>query len=285
MTLDNLVIEYEQKRNDAQSLSAKFQGLVAFLKERTQHLSFQSELKSYLENSEEISSLIKFLGLSPDYKQKLIGPLSHRSFCHENTVVTKHSYERFEFLGDTVLGLVVSTRLFSEFGELSEGELSRLRGSLVNEDTLSKLADSFSLSRFILVGKGEFKSKGHEANPVKADVLEALLGVVYLSDGLEKAQEVFERIVVQYEKSTGDKFFSKDRLQNFDAKSRLQELTMKLYKSTPVYKETQKECGGFIIELYIENKMVVKVEAPSKKQGQREAARICLNDELYITKK
>lgn len=285
MTLENLVIEYEQNTDDALSLSAKFQGIVAFLKERTQNSSFQSSLKIYLENSKEILRLRTFLGLSSDYASELIGPLSHRSFCHENSFVTRLSYERFEFLGDTVLGLIVSTKLFNDFSEISEGELSRLRGSLVNEDTLSKLADSFSLSQYILVGKGEFKSKGHESKAVKADVLEALLGLVFLREGIDKASETFFRITSHYEKISGESLFSKERLVEFDSKSRLQELTMKLYKSIPVYKEREMISGGFEVELYVEGVKVASVTGHSKKIGQREAAKICLNEKTYIIKK
>lgn len=285
MTLETLVLEYEQNTDDALSLSAKFQGIVAFLKERTQNSSFQSALKLYLENSKELMSLRNFLGLSDKYKNILVGPLSHRSFCHENSFVTKLSYERFEFLGDTVLGLIVSTKLFNDYSDISEGELSRLRGSLVNEDTLSKLADSFSLSQYILVGKGEYKSKGHESKAVKADVLEALLGLVYLTDGIEKASETFFTITSHYEKESGQKLFSKERLSEFDAKSRLQELTMKLYKSIPVYKERELSSGGFEVELFVEGAMVAKVVAQSKKNGQREAAKICINEKTYIIKK
>lgn len=98
--------------------------------------------------------------------------------------------ERLEFLGDSILNCVVAALLFERFGELREGDLSRLRASLVRKETLSGIAQSLSLGEFLLLGEGEQKSGGHRRPSILADTLEALLGSVYLDAGFARAYEI-----------------------------------------------------------------------------------------------
>lgn len=113
--------------------------------------------------------------------------LTHRSFGQPNN-------ERFEFLGDAILDCVVSIALFGRFGELREGELSRVRASLVRQDTLHRLALELELGDCLRLGEGELKSGGSRRPSILADALEALFAAVYLDAGFEAAKGVIDRL-------------------------------------------------------------------------------------------
>jgi len=108
--------------------------------------------------------------------------LTHRS-------ANKNHYERMEFLGDAVLNLVISSQLYQLFPQASEGELSRLRAHLVKGDSLSIIASELSLGEFLRLGSGELKSGGYRRKSILADVLESIIGAIYLDAGFKEAQE------------------------------------------------------------------------------------------------
>lgn len=112
--------------------------------------------------------------------------LTHRSFGADH-------YERLEFLGDAVLGLVVATLLVQRLPQGQEGELSRARAALVRQDALHRIALQLGLPRVLRLGEGERRSGGHERASILADVVEALLGAIYLDAGFEAAQAVARR--------------------------------------------------------------------------------------------
>jgi ribonuclease-3 len=112
--------------------------------------------------------------------------LSHSSYANE---VRGKSYERLEFLGDSVLSLIVSTHLYALYPRMGEGDLSKIRASLVNEAALCRFAEKINLTKFILLGKGEEKRGGRDKPSIIADVFEAVLGAVYLDRGLSEARE------------------------------------------------------------------------------------------------
>ncbi len=119
--------------------------------------------------------------------QLLEQALTHRSFG------TPHN-ERLEFLGDGVLGCIIAAELYLRFGELREGELSRLRASLVREQRLHELAGALGLGDHLRLGEGELKSGGFRRPSILADALEALVGAVFLDGGFEAAREVVVRL-------------------------------------------------------------------------------------------
>jgi len=112
--------------------------------------------------------------------------LTHRSYGSQNN-------ERMEFLGDAILGYLVSTRLYSHFPEASEGELSRLRASLVKGETLASIATELELGDYMNLGSGELKSGGHRRRSILADAFEAIIGAVYLDSGMENASKFVHR--------------------------------------------------------------------------------------------
>lgn len=113
--------------------------------------------------------------------------LTHRSHGTSNN-------ERVEFLGDSILNCVVAALLFERFPDLREGELSRLRATLVNQQTLFEIARALSLGDFLLLGEGELKSGGFRRPSILADALEALFGSIFLDAGFERAREVIIKI-------------------------------------------------------------------------------------------
>jgi ribonuclease-3 len=211
---------------------------------------------------------------------KLVRALTHKSLSYEFSNLYFKNYEKLEFLGDSVLQLSITERLFCDFETLSEGELSKFRSSLVNEDSLTKLAHAIGVEKCLLLGKGELSlcEKGVRSS-LKADVLEALLGAVYLDGGHESARAVLERMIEIYEQSTGAKFIDQNNLAIFDAKSRLQELTMSQLGELPTYEATS-DGETFHVELVLKGKVVHSTSGESKKKCQRNLAKWALENNI-----
>jgi len=204
----------------------------------------------------------------------LIMALTHRSFIHEYVKQKRSSYERLEFLGDSILGSFVTYRLYHKFPHSAEGKLSKLRSALVNENTLAQISQFIEADKCILLGKGELQNK--LTNSIISDVFEALIGAITLDSSIEKAYEVLAYIISEFEKSTEQEFFSEKKLYLFDPKTTLQELIMKEYKSLPVYKSSSVD-GGFKVQLIINDEKVDELTGLSKKQVQKDLALKYLN--------
>jgi len=126
---------------------------------------------------------------------------SHRELLQQALTHRSHGVshnERIEFLGDSILNCVVAALLFERFPELREGELSRLRATLVRQDTLFEIAQSLSLGDFLLLGEGEMKSGGFRRPSILADALEALFGAIFLDAGFDRAHAVIADIFQPY---------------------------------------------------------------------------------------
>mgnify|MGYP000902144573 FL=1 len=170
--------------------------------------------------------LLDTLGVHLD-AELLVLALTHRSFAHENGGLPTN--ERLEFLGDSVLGLVVTEHLFRANPDVAEGELAKMRAATVSQRALASVARELGLGRFVLLGKGEQTTGGADKDSILSDTLEAVFGAVYLSHGLEVARELVMRLV-------GPTLESAARLgAGLDWKTSLQELTSRLGLGTPVY--------------------------------------------------
>jgi ribonuclease III len=203
---------------------------------------------------------------------EVVQVFTHTSFSHEYEVP---HHEQLEFLGDAVLQLIMTEELYRRNPLEKEGRLSKLRSALVNEETLSILARSLQLNELILVGKGEFKKELFEQPAVLADALEALLGQIYRHQGFEFTRNLFLRWL--------DKFFpqafARDFLDQFDAKSKVQEKALALHKKLPVYvSETQGD--GFQVQLVIDDKVMAQGFFSSKKNGEKALAQEVLKKKL-----
>lgn len=169
-----------------------------------------------------IGQLQKRLGyqfIDPDL---LILALSHRSVAAENN-------ERLEFLGDSILGLVVTDFLYREFPQAREGDLSRMRSHIVRGESLAEVAKQLALGPDLLLGSGEMKSGGHRRDSILGDTVEALIGAVYLDRGIEAARE----IVIAWFKSFFDSALQAQPVK--DAKTALQEWLQHRNKPLPDY--------------------------------------------------
>jgi ribonuclease-3 len=230
-----------------------------------------------LNSKPQFTNLFESLGNS----KILIESLCHTSFEHENESLKFNSYERLEFLGDAVLDLLVSKKLLKSFPKLEEGPLSKLRGALVNEESLSKISRAIKLDEFILLGKGEFQNGGLEKNAILADVVESTIAAFYLEKGIDAAEEYLDKIIEIYEEVSSVKFYDLAQLESFDSKTKLQEKTMSLYKVHPVYESKTLDNGSFEVKVLLKDKIIAEMTHQSKKKAEKLLATEILNNKLY----
>jgi len=193
--------------------------------------------------------------------------LTHRSHAFENDLPANN--ERLEFLGDAVLGIVVTDMAFREFPEMPEGELAKLRAAIVNMGALADVARDIGLGRFVLLGKGEEMSGGRDKSSILADALEALLGAVYLDRGLDAATRLIRRLfrprMVAYVRGEGER----------DYKTILQEIASAELHVVPEYRirergpDHQKE---FTATVVLAGKEWGVGMGRSKKEAEQQAA-------------
>ncbi|MGD0982419.1 MAG: ribonuclease III [Acidimicrobiales bacterium] len=196
--------------------------------------------------------------------------LSHRSYCAEWGGLP--SNERLELLGDAVLGLVVADHLYRAFPDLSEGDLARLRASVVSTEALAPVAAKLGVGEAVLLGKGEETSGGRSKDSILADCLEAIIAAVYLSVGLEAAT----RLVVGLLEDPIEAI-AEGRLG--DPKNWLQELTAQLNLDFPTYAVTDKgpdHAKVFSAEVTVGGEVLGRGTGTSKKIAERVAAAAAL---------
>ncbi len=175
------------------------------------------------------AQLLEKLGVHLD-PELLVLSLTHRSFAHEAGGLPTH--ERLEFLGDTVLGLVVTERLYREQPDHAEGDLARMRAATVSQRALAGVARELDLGRYVLLGKGEQATGGADKDSILSDTLEAIIGAVYLTHGLEVARGVVDRLVGPTLERAADLG------AGLDWKTSLQELVAALGLGAPQYAVT-----------------------------------------------
>jgi ribonuclease-3 len=175
------------------------------------------------------AQLAQQLGVHLD-PELLVLALTHRSFAHEAGGIPTN--ERLEFLGDTVLGLVVTEELYRRHPGQSEGELAKMRAATVSQRALADVARVLDLGSYVLLGKGELATGGRDKDSILSDTLEALFGAVYLSHGLEASRTVVMSLV-------GPRLTqAADLGAGLDWKTSLQELTAGLGLGAPAYQVT-----------------------------------------------
>lgn len=139
-----------------------------------------------------VTELTERLGLDLD-DELLVLALTHRSFAHEHGGIPTN--ERLEFLGDTVVGLVVTEYLYRRQPDRPEGDLAKMRAASVSQRALAEVARSLDLGRYVLLGKGELATGGRDKDSILCDTFEAVVGALYLCHGLEPTRQVVERLV------------------------------------------------------------------------------------------
>jgi ribonuclease III len=197
---------------------------------------------------------------------ELLTALAHRSFCAENPGYV--SNERLEFLGDAVLGMVVTDHVFRTHETLDEGVLTEIRKTMVNSVTLAEVATELGIGDHLLLGRGEELSGGRAKPSILADALEAIIGATYLHGGFEAAQRFVLHIL-------GDRLASAP-LDGQDHKSRLQELTAQRYGAAPRYlvdASGPDHARTFDVEVVVAGEVLGRGAGRSKKQAEQAAAR------------
>ncbi|MCK5022019.1 MAG: ribonuclease III [Candidatus Pacebacteria bacterium] len=200
--------------------------------------------------------------------------LTHRSYLNEHRGENMEHNERLEFLGDAVLELVSTYYLFTKFPNETEGVLTSYRSAIVNTPSLLSIAQDLDVNEFLLLSKGESKDTGRARDFIIANVIEAIIGAIYLDQGYEKASEFIENNFLQ----KTDDVVEKQLWQ--DAKSHFQEKAQEIEKETPSY-EIIKEVGPdhnkrFRVGVLLKNKIIAEGEGISKQEAEQVAAKKAL---------
>jgi ribonuclease-3 len=210
-----------------------------------------------------------------DTTELLIQALSHTSYINEHKTKSI-SNERLEFLGDAVLDLVISKHLFSQFPDMSEGKMSKMRSALVNEKTLGELCKTIAWEKFLFLGKGEERNGGRSNLRLMSRSIEALIGAVFLDSDYPVCEKFIQDIFKNYTTVTGVDLLTPEILDQFDLKSRLQEYFLKHLKTLPEYDSSiinQKFPHKFKVQLKVKGKILAETVSHSKKKAQHVLAK------------
>jgi ribonuclease III len=224
---------------------------------------------STVQLADRINELERRLQLTFASRKHAPTALVHKSYCNEKKHETVKDNERLEFLGDAVVDLLVGEALMEQHPNASEGELSKLRASIVNEEGLAQMARQISLGELLLLGKGEENTNGRDKSSVLADAFEAVIGAVYLENGIDATRQLVQFLFAEV--------FVNSVLGNKDYKSILQEAVQSRFKLTPKYRVT-KESGPeheklFEIEVLVGTDVFARSTGKSKKEAEQAAAR------------
>ena len=212
------------------------------------------------------ASLTKTLGISID-SALLELALTHSSFAYENG--KKPDNERLEFLGDSVLGFVVTGHIYLANPTMDEGSLSRIRNAAVSAKTLAIAATNIGLGEYLSLGKGELASGGRDKPNILADTLEALIGAAYISSGLEAAKTIIDRFVIPLIDSADE------LLETSEPRTVLQELLKSAKRGDAVFEVTHEgpdHDRTFFAAVIVDSETIASGTGRSRKAAEAEAA-------------
>ena len=220
--------------------------------------------------------MIKDLEKAIGYQFRDIGllqnALAHSSYANERWHNSLMSNERLEFLGDSVLGMLVANYLYRTFPDRPEGELTRMRADMVCEQTLARIAGQLELGKHLLLGKGEEQGGGRSRNSILADAVESVIAACYLDGGMEAAKAFVEKFVLVTVPT--------QKMNNADYKTALQELVQQKKNQTLAYRLVG-ESGPdhdkkFTVELTLNGTVVGTGTGSSKKRAEQQAAQAAM---------
>jgi ribonuclease III len=218
---------------------------------------------------EQLTRLEWALGYRFQRLELLNQALTHKSYVHEQREPGQHN-ERLEFLGDAVLGLVISNHCYGRFVHLAEGELSKLRASLVNDGNLASIARRLDLGAFLLVGRGEEQTGGRAKASLLAATFEAVLAAIYLDSSLAEVHQVVLHCFQEDLDTVLNEGYK-------DYKSELQEYTQEKFSCVPTYTVVRERGPDhdkvFEVEIAIRRQTRGLGTGKSKKEAEQEAAR------------
>ncbi len=229
------------------------------------HEHLQKGLKKMHNDIEKLQKCLDYQFKNQDL---ILEALTHKSFKKP------YNNERLEFLGDAVLNLIVGEYLYHKFPESNEGELSKIRASLVNEKGFTLLANNIHLGDYIYMSNAEDRNKGRHKASILSDAFEAIMGAIYIEAGIDTLKPIILKLLEQsYDKINLQELFS-------DYKTALQEITQAKFGSTPEYKllrsfgpDHQKE---FEMQIFIDDTLYGTAIGKSKKLAQQKVAKIAL---------
>lgn len=230
-------------------------------------------MNPYAHLEKNLTLIEKSLGITFSNRSHLIRAFVHSSFINEYKELSLKHNERLEFLGDSVLNLIITEYLFKNFPDISEGELSSLRSQIVSAPSCTEFVKKLDVKQYVLVGRGEQLNATRSKTSILADLFEAILGAIYLDGGLESARKFFlghfeEMVQLMIQKPP----------ENF--KALLQERLQKAKRQIPRY-EVLGEIGPdheklFKVGVYINNELIGEGIGTSKKEAEQLAAKAAL---------
>ncbi len=218
-------------------------------------------------NEQDISKFEQLIGYTFKNKDLIIQAFTHSSFVNEQKINKKPDYERLEFLGDAVLEMISSAFLFKKYPDKKEGEMSKIRASLVCEPALAFDSEQLELKNYIQLGKGEEATGGRNKDSIISDVMEAVIGALFLDGGIDEAKKFIDNYVLT----------NADSMQMFsDSKSILQELVQGESLGEIRY-EICGESGPehdkiFEVRVYVGDKNMGEETGKTKKAAEQKAA-------------
>ncbi|MFH0975486.1 MAG: ribonuclease III [Spirochaetota bacterium] len=222
----------------------------------------------------QLNKLQKNLKIKFKDKSLLNRALTHRSYVNEYRTLKDN--ERLEYLGDSVLAVIINEYLFKRYEDYPEGDLAKIKSAVVSESTLAKVAAEINLGSFLLMGKGEERCGGRDRSSILANTFEAIIGALYLDAGLKDSK----KYVLSLLKSHVERIDKQSYLR--DPKTALQEYVQAKYKERPQY-EIVNESGPdhkkqFTVKLIIHGKDVSVGNGTSKRKAEMDAAKVILED-------
>lgn len=221
--------------------------------------------------SNNYSELENLIGYKFNDKSNLDIAFTHKSYTNENLVKKHESYERYEYLGDAILEFLVSKYLFETYPNMPEGELTKLRASIVCEFTLSKLSRDLNLGSYGFFSKGERNTGGANRDSILCDMFESLLGAIYLDGGLEQADAIVKRLLLKDIEHKKLYYDSKSKLQEYSQKNNIVLQYNLLSENGP---EHNKE---YRVNVSLDGNVISEGKGHSKKTAEQNAAFEALN--------
>ncbi|HIJ60481.1 MAG TPA: ribonuclease III [Nitrospirae bacterium] len=226
-------------------------------------------------SSVNIEKLESSVGYNFTNKKILFEALTHKSKHFEDPRLFPDYNERLEFLGDSILSLIIAEILFKHPLNFNEAQMSKMKSYLVKETVLFDISKTISLGDFIFLGNGEETTGGRQKKSILADAVEALIGAIYLDSNYEVTKKVVEKLFTEKINNVID------NKEGADFKSELQEICQELYGTLPEYKIVNQEGEDhkkiFTVEVYINNKFCGKGVGKSKKEAEMLSAKEALS--------
>jgi ribonuclease-3 len=232
------------------------------------------------EIQESLGKLESILEVTFLDKEHLLTAITHRSYLNEHREASQDHNERYEFLGDAILELVITDFLFHKFPEKPEGDLTAIRAALVNTVSLADVATQLGVNDFLLLSKGEERDTGRARQYILANTFESLIGALYLDQGYEAAKEFIAAQLFDKTERVVEK-----RLWQ-DAKSRFQELAQEHMSVTPSY-ETLSQTGPdhdrvFTVGAFLGKEKVAEGQGRSKQEAEQVAAEKAIDTKGWL---